>query len=51
MLKKENYMAAILESKMATPEVQTRYFNGFLDLENVGLDTEIRFLSALVLKL
>jgi len=42
---------AILEFNMADPEVQTNDFTGFLDPENVGVGTEITFLSALVSKL
>ena len=34
-----------------TPEVETNDFTGFLDPENVGISTEITFLSALVSKL
>ena len=36
---------------MADTEVETNDFTGSLDPENVGVATEITFLSALVLKL
>jgi len=39
------------QGAVVAPEVETNDFTGFLDPENVGLTTEITFLSALVSKL